>query len=336
MTINVEEAKKLEKTLSSNVDIVEILQKKYGKGNIMRLNSTSFDKVDVVPTGIATIDDKIFIVGGFPKGRITHIMGTESSCKTTLCLTAAAKAQKSGGQVAIIDLENALSKSWCETLGVDFDKLIVSQPDNAEIALDILHDLVESKQVDLIIVDSIDALVPQSILEGDFTDSNMGVVARLMSQALRKLTTIIRKSNTAVVFISQIRMKIGVVYGSPETFFGGNAIKFFSSIRLDMRVTTKIKDGEEIIGNYVKIKTIKNKLASPFKEFEVAFLYDKGFDAENDLIDTAIEKGIIVKAGSWFSYGDERIGQGRNNVKDWLDKNKELITEKVKNAKGGV
>lgn len=306
------------------------IEKNYGKGSVMRLGDAPVVKVDVIPTGSLSIDAAIGI-GGVPRGRILEIFGPESSGKTTLCLHIIAEAQKRGGNAAFIDAEHALDVNYARRLGVNVDELILSQPEYGEQALDILEQLVRSSALDIIIVDSVAALTPRAEIEGEMGDAQMGSHARLMSQAMRKITAVIGKSGTTVMFTNQLRSKIGVLYGNPETTTGGNALKFYASIRMDIRRRDVIKEGTEIIGNRVRVKIVKNKLAPPFKEVEFDVLYNEGISKLGDMIDVAIENDIVQKSGSWFSFSGERIGQGRESVKTYLKENADAF-EKVERA----
>ena len=307
------------------------IEKDYGKGAIMRLGSRDvLVPVSVIPTGALSIDAALG-VGGVPRGRVIEIYGPESGGKTTLTLHIIAEAQKLGGQAAFIDAEHALDPVYARKLGVDVDNLLVSQPDNGEQALEIAQKLIQSNAVDVIVVDSVAALVPRAELEGDMGDPQMGLQARLMSQALRKLTAIVSKSNTCLIFINQIREKIGVMFGNPETTTGGRALKFYSSIRLDIRRIQSIKEGDRVIGSRTRAKVVKNKVAAPFREAEFDILYGEGVSREGDLIDLGVEKGVLEKAGTWISYSGERLGQGRENVRIFLkehaDVRRKLETE---------
>jgi recombination protein RecA len=294
------------------------IEKDYGKGAIMRLGSRDvLVPVTVIPTGALSIDAALG-VGGVPRGRVIEIYGPESGGKTTLTLHIIAEAQRLGGQAAFIDAEHALDPVYARRLGVDVDNLLVSQPDNGEQALEIAQKLIQSNAVDVIVVDSVAALVPRAELEGDMGDPQMGLQARLMSQALRKLTAIVSKSNTCLIFINQIREKIGVMFGNPETTTGGRALKFYSSIRLDIRRIQSIKEGDRVIGSRTRAKVVKNKVAAPFREAEFDILYGEGVSREGDLIDLGVEKGVLEKAGTWISYSGERLGQGRENVRIFL------------------
>src|SRR5579872_414510 len=300
------------------------IEKDYGKGAIMRLGSRDvLVPVSVIPTGALSIDAALG-VGGVPRGRVIEIYGPESGGKTTLTLHIIAEAQKMGGQAAFIDAEHALDPVYARKLGVDVDNLLVSQPDNGEQALEIAQKLIQSGAVDVIMVDSVAALVPRAELEGDMGDPQMGLQARLMSQALRKLTAIVSKSHTCLIFINQIREKIGVMFGNPETTTGGRALKFYSSVRVDIRRIASIKDGDRVTGNRVKVKVVKNKMAAPFREAEFDILYGEGISREGDLIDLAASLNILEKSGSWFSFGGERIGQGRENARQFLKEHADI------------
>jgi len=303
----------------------EQINKQFGDGAIRRLGDTTTVDVELISSGALSLD--LALGGGYPKGRIIEIYGPESSGKTTLTLHAIAEIQKRGGTAAFIDAEHALDPSYARRVGVDTDNLLVSQPDNGEQALEIVETLVRSSAVDLVVVDSVAALVPQAEIEGEMGDSHMGLQARLMSQALRKLTGIINKSNTIVIFINQIRMKIGVMFGNPETTTGGNALKFYASVRLDIRRTGQIKSGEEIIGNRTKVKVVKNKIAPPFRAAEFDIMYNEGISKTGDVLDLAVLHGIVGKSGAWFDYKDAKIGQGREASKQYLAENKEVLAE---------
>jgi len=303
----------------------EQINKQFGDGAIRRLGDTTTVNVELVSSGSLSLD--IALGGGYPRGRILEIYGPESSGKTTLTLHAIAEIQKLGGTAAFIDAEHALDPSYARKLGVDTDNLLVSQPDNGEQALEIAETLVRSNAVDLVVVDSVAALVPQAEIEGEMGDSHMGLQARLMSQALRKLTGIINKSNTTVIFINQIRMKIGVMFGNPETTTGGNALKFYASVRLDIRRTGQIKNGEEIVGNRTKVKVVKNKIAPPFRVAEFDIMYNQGISKTGDVLDLAVLHNIVGKSGAWFDYADAKIGQGREASKAYLAKNPEVLAE---------
>ena len=314
------------------------IEKQFGKGSIMKLggDESSRARIPAVSTGSLELDIALGI-GGIPRGRITEIYGPESSGKTTLTLHAIAEAQKAGGVAAFVDAEHALDPIYARKLGVNIDDLLVSQPDTGEEALEITESLVRSGAVDIIVIDSVAALVPKAEIEGEMGDSHMGLQARLMSQALRKLTGIISKSNTSVIFINQIRMKIGVMFGSPETTTGGNALKFYSSIRLDIRRIETLKTGDEAIGNRVRVKVVKNKCAPPFKQAEFDIMYDKGISRAGGIVDLGVQFDIVKKSGTWYSYGDERIGQGRDNAKSYIEQNPKIgsdIERKIMIAAG--
>ena len=303
------------------------IEKQFGKGSVMRLGDSGVDTtMGVVSTGSLSLDIALG-VGGLPRGRVIEIYGPESSGKTTMALQVVAECQKLGGAAAFVDAEHALDPSYAEKLGVDIDDLLVSQPDTGEQALEITDMLVRSGAVDVVVVDSVAALTPKAEIEGDMGDSHMGLQARLMSQALRKLTGNIKRSNTMVVFINQIRMKIGVMFGSPETTTGGNALKFYASVRLDIRRIGAIKRGDEIIGNETRVKVVKNKVAPPFKQCEFEILYGEGSSREGELIDLGVKQGLIDKAGAWYSYNEERIGQGKDNVRGFLKEHPEMAAE---------
>ena len=302
------------------------IQRQFGKGSIMRLGSQGAENIPVIPTGALSLDIALG-VGGFPKGRVTEIYGPESSGKTTLALHVVAEAQNAGGTAAFIDAEHALDTSYAERLGVDVDNLLVSQPDFGEQALEIAEILIRSGGVDVIVIDSVAALVPRAEIDGAVGDSHMGLQARLMSQAMRKFTGVLNRSNTVLIFINQIRMKIGVMFGNPETTTGGNALKFYSSLRLDIRRIGQIKDGQDVIGNRTKVKVVKNKVAPPFKLAEFDIIYGEGISKIGDMLDLAVDMEIVDKSGSWYSYLDERIGQGRENAKKFLADLPEMCLE---------
>jgi len=303
------------------------IEKQFGKGAVMRMGDVSAVRdVDVISTGSLGLDVALGI-GGLPRGRVVEIYGPESSGKTTLTLQVIAEAQKAGGTAAFIDAEHALDPGYAEKLGVNVDELLVSQPDTGEQALEITDMLVRSGSIDVVVVDSVAALTPKAEIEGDMGDSHMGLQARLMSQALRKLTANIKRSNTMVIFINQIRMKIGVMFGNPETTTGGNALKFYASVRLDIRRTGAIKKGDEIIGNETRVKVVKNKMAPPFKQAEFQILYGEGISRQAELIDMGVQHGIVEKSGAWYSYGADRIGQGKDNVREFLKQNPDIATE---------
>jgi recombination protein RecA len=300
------------------------IEKQFGKGSILRLGSKdAIVPVSVISTGSISVDAALG-VGGFPRGRVIEIFGPESSGKTTIALQVVAEAQKKGGIAAFIDVEHALDPVYAKKLGVDIDNLLVSQPDYGEQALEITNTLTQSGQIDVLVVDSVAALVPKSELDGEMGDSHMGVQARLMSQALRKLTGIVSKSRTCLIFINQIREKIGVMFGNPETTTGGRALKFYSSVRVDIRRIAAIKDGEVVVGNRTKVKVVKNKVASPFREAEFDIIYGEGISKEGDLLDLGVAQNLVEKSGSWFSYKGERIGQGRENARQFLKDNPDI------------
>jgi recombination protein RecA len=302
------------------------IQKQFGKGSIMRLGSDETVDVPAIPTGSLSLDIATG-VGGVPRGRVTEIYGPESSGKTTLALHIIAEAQKRNGVAAFIDAEHALDITYAERLGVNVDDLLVSQPDYGEQALEIAEILIRSGSVDVIVIDSVAALVPKAELDGNIGDSHMGLQARLMSQALRKLSGTLNRTNTALIFINQIRMKIGVMFGNPETTTGGNALKFYSSLRLDIRRIAQLKDGQDVFGNRTKVKVVKNKVASPFKVAEFDIIYGEGISKIGDLLDLAVEHNIVEKSGAWYSYGGERIGQGRDNSRTFLKEHPEMTAE---------
>ena len=317
--VNAEKLKVLNSTL-------EKLEKSFGKGAIMRLGDSAIENVEVISTGSIALDAALG-VGGYPKGRIIEIFGPESSGKTTLAIHAIAEAQKMGGIAAFIDAEHAFDRFYAEKLGVDTANLLIAQPDNGEQALEIADNLIRSGAIDILVVDSVAALTPKSEIEGDMGDSKMGLQARLMSQAMRKLTATISKTKCCCIFINQLREKIGVMFGNPETTTGGNALKFYASVRLDIRRQSQIKDGDVASGNHVKVKVVKNKVAPPFRTAEFDILFGEGISRIGELIDIAVEKNIIKKSGSWFSYNDSKIGQGRDTVKQVLADNPELADE---------
>jgi len=310
------------------------LDKQFGKGTVMRLGENLSMDVDVIPTGIMTLD-RATGVGGVPRGRVIEIYGPESSGKTTVALTIIAEAQKNGGEAAFIDAEHALDPIYAKRLGVDIDSLLISQPDTGEQALEITEALVRSNALDVIVIDSVAALVPRQEIEGDMGDSHVGLQARLMSQALRKLTSVINKTKTTTIFINQLREKVGVMFGNPETTTGGRALKFYSSMRLDVRRSEALKNGTEIIGNKVKVKVVKNKVAPPFKDAEFDILYGEGISKNGMLLDLGVEAGIVEKSGAWYNYGEMRLGQGRENARMYLKDNPELakeIEEKIRDG----
>ncbi len=317
--VNAEKLKALQLTMDR-------LEKSYGKGIVMKMGDSPVQNIEVIPTGSLTLDIALGIKG-YPKGRVVEIYGPESSGKTTLTIHAIAECQKQGGIAAFIDAEHAFDPTYAAALGVDIDSLIISQPDNGEQALEIADNLIRSGAVDLLIVDSVAALTPKAEIEGEMGDSQMGLQARLMSKALRKLTSSIQKANCCTIFINQLRDKIGVMFGNPETTSGGNALKFYASIRIDIRRATQIKDGEEITGNRTRVKIVKNKVAPPFKKAEFDIMYGEGISKVGEIIDLAVDNEVIKKAGSWFSYGDTKLGQGRDAVKQLLLDNPELMNE---------
>jgi recombination protein RecA len=314
-----------DKTKAADVAMTQI-ERQFGKGAIMRLGERTKVNVDIISSGSVSLDAALGI-GGLPRGRIVEIYGPEASGKTTLALHVIAEAQKSGGLAAFVDAEHALDPTYAKNLGVDTVNLLVSQPDSGEQALEIVETLVRSGALDVIVIDSVAALVPRAEIEGEMGDSHMGLQARLMSQALRKLTGTVSKSNTCVVFINQVREKIGVMFGNPETTTGGRALKFYTSIRIDIRRIATIKEGQDIVGNRTKAKVVKNKLAPPFRDAEFDIMYSKGISKTGDILDLAVNNNIIQKSGTWFSYGDDRLGQGRENVKRYLEENEKLLTE---------
>lgn len=319
VNVNGEKLKALQLTLDK-------IEKGYGKGSIMRMGDSVIVDVPAISTGSIGLDVALGI-GGLPRGRVIEIYGPESSGKTTLAIHAIAEAQKAGGIAAFIDAEHAFDRFYAEKLGVDIENLLISQPDNGEQALEITDHLIRSGAVDIVVIDSVAALTPKAEIEGEMGDSKMGLQARLMSQALRKLTANINKTNTCCVFINQLREKIGVMFGNPETTTGGNALKFYASVRLDIRRTGQLKDGEEINGNRTKVKIVKNKLAPPFRKAEFDIMYGEGISKTGELVDLGVENDIIKKSGSWFSYGDTKLGQGRDAVKLLLADNQELADE---------
>ncbi|MCK9203459.1 MAG: recombinase RecA [Bacteroidales bacterium] len=317
--VNKEKVKALQLTLDK-------LEKTYGKGTIMRLGDHAIEAVEVISTGSIGLNFALGI-GGLPRGRVIEIFGPESSGKTTLALHAIAESQKTGGIAAFIDAEHAFDRFYAEKLGVDVENLLVSQPDNGEQALEITENLIRSGAIDIIVIDSVAALTPRSEIEGEMGDSKMGLHARLMSQALRKLTSTISKTATCCIFINQLREKIGIIFGNPETTTGGNALKFYASVRLDIRKQNQLKEGEEAVGNRVRVKVVKNKVAPPFRKAEFDIIYGEGISRPFEIIDIATENNIIKKSGSWFSYGDTKLGQGRDGVKKILQDNPELMDE---------
>ena len=331
MSVSVDKTKAVDSAMSQ-------IERQFGKGSIMKLGSRPIVDVPVISSGSIALDQALGI-GGFPRGRVVEIYGPESSGKTTLALHVVANAQKKGGIAAFIDAEHALDTVYAKQLGVNCDELLVSQPDTGEQALEIADMLLRSGAIDVLVIDSVAALVPRAEIEGEMGDAHMGLQARLMSQALRKLTGTIGKTNTCLVFINQIRMKIGVVFGNPETTTGGNALKFYASVRLDIRRVGSIKNGQEVVGNRTRVKVVKNKMAPPFKEAEFDIMYGQGISMVGDLLDIGVEAGIIDKSGAWYSYNGERIGQGRENVKTFLTDNADIylsIEERVRQAAGLV
>ncbi len=318
-SVNAEKLKALQMT-------IERLDKSFGKGSVMRMGDTAIEPMEVISSGSVAVDIALG-VGGYPKGRVIEIYGPESSGKTTMAIHAIAQVQKKGGIAAIIDAEHAFDRAYAESLGVDTNNLLISQPDNGEQALEIADNLISSGAVDLLIVDSVAALTPKAEIEGEMGDSKMGLHARLMSQALRKLTATISRSGCCVIFINQLREKIGVMFGNPETTTGGNALKFYASIRLDIRKIGQLKDGEEVFGNRTRVKVVKNKVAPPFRKAEFDIIFGKGISKTGEIIDLGVELNVIKKSGSWFAYGDTKLGQGRDGVKQLLEDNHELADE---------
>ncbi len=315
----------INKTKAIDMAVTQI-ERLFGKGSIMKLGEKPIEEVPVISTGSLSLDMALGI-GGLPKGRVIEIYGPEASGKTTLALHAVCETQKKDGVASFIDAEHALDVNYAKNIGVKTDELLISQPDTGEQALEIAEILVRSGAVDIIVIDSVAALVPKAEIEGDMGDAHMGLQARLMSQALRKLTATISKSMTTVIFINQIRQKIGIQFGNPETTTGGNALKFYSSIRLDIRRVSSIKDGQDVIGSRTRVKVVKNKLAPPFKEVEFDIIFGEGISRAGDVLDLGVDAGIIEKTGTWFSYGDIRLGQGRENAKDYLKKREDLLKE---------
>ena len=329
MSVAVDKGKAVDSAMSQ-------IERQFGKGSIMKLGSRPIVDIPVISTGSIALD-KALGIGGFPRGRVVEVYGPESSGKTTLALHAVANAQQAGGIAAFIDAEHALDEAYARRLGVNCDELLVSQPDTGEQALEIADMLLRSGAIDVIVIDSVAALVPRAEIEGEMGDAHMGLQARLMSQALRKLTGTIGKTNTCLIFINQIRMKIGIVFGNPETTTGGNALKFYASVRLDIRRTGSIKNGQDVVGNRTRVKVVKNKMAPPFKEAEFDIMYGEGISTVGDLLDIGAETGIIEKSGAWYSYEGERIGQGRENVKNFLKDNPDIcatINQRVRESVG--
>ncbi|MCQ2217666.1 MAG: recombinase RecA [Paludibacteraceae bacterium] len=330
MSENTEEIKEKAKPSIEKLKALQLamekIEKDHGKGTIMKLGDNKVDDIPVISTGSIGLDMALG-VGGYPRGRVIEIYGPESSGKTTLAIHAIAEAQKNGGIAAIIDAEHAFDRFYAEKLGVDVENLLISQPDNGEQALEIADQLIRSSAVDIVVIDSVAALTPKAEIEGDMGDSKMGLQARLMSQALRKLTGSINKTNTTCIFINQLRDKIGVMFGNPETTTGGNALKFYASVRLDIRKIGQIKDGEDVIGNQTRVKIIKNKVAPPFRKAEFDIMFGEGISHTGELIDLGVELGVVKKSGSWFSYGESKLGQGRDATKLCLRDNPELAAE---------
>jgi len=310
---------------------VDQIEKQFGKGSIMRLGDAHKVNVETVSSGSLSLD--LALGGGIPRGRIVEIYGPESSGKTTVCLHVVAEVQKNGGTAAYVDAEHALDPSYAARLGVNIDNLLISQPDSGEQALEVVETLVRSNAVDIIVVDSVAALVPQAEIEGDMGDAHMGLQARLMSQALRKLTGVISRSKTTVIFVNQLRMKIGVMFGNPETTTGGNALKFYASVRMDIRRISQIKAGDEVIGNRARVKVVKNKIAPPFREAEFDIMYNQGISKEGDVLDLAVAGDIVNKSGAWFEYNGEKIGQGREAAKNYLKDNPKVLEEVSKKVR---
>lgn len=307
---------------------VDAIEKQFGKGSIMRLGDAHKIDVETIPTGSISLD--LALGGGIPKGRIIEIYGPESSGKTTVCLHAVAEVQKSGGTAAYVDAEHALDPAYAKRLGVDIDSLLISQPDSGEQALEVVETLVRSNAVDIVVIDSVAALVPQAEIEGDMGDAHMGLQARLMSQALRKLTGVISRTKCTVVFVNQLRMKIGIMFGNPETTTGGNALKFYATVRMDIRRTSQIKSGDQIIGNHCRIKVVKNKVAPPFREAEFDIMYNEGISREADVIDLASANNVVDKSGAWYEYKGQKIAQGREAAKQYLRDNPKVLEQIAK------
>jgi len=328
----VEANKEKLKALQMTIDRME---KSYGKGAVMKLGDNAIEKVDVIPSGSLGIDLALG-VGGYPKGRVVEIYGPESSGKTTLAIHAIAEVQRQGGIAAIVDAEHAFDRYYAENLGVDTENLFISQPDNGEQALEIAENLIRSGAIDLLVVDSVAALTPRAEIEGEMGDSQVGLQARLMSKALRKLTGAISKTGCCCIFINQLREKIGVMFGNPETTTGGNALKFYSSVRIDIRRSTQIKDGDTVMGNRTRVKIVKNKVAPPFAKAEFDIMYGRGISKSGEILDLAVELGLVKKSGSWFSYGDTKLGQGRDAVKSLIEDNPELMEELEEKLKAEI
>lgn len=313
---------------------VSQIEKQFGTGSIMRLGDSHKVNVETTPTGSLSLD--IALGGGIPKGRVIEIYGPESSGKTTVCLHAVAEVQKAGGTAAFVDAEHALDPAYAKRLGVDIDKLLISQPDSGEQALEVVETLVRSNAVDIIVIDSVAALVPQAEIEGDMGDAHMGLQARLMSQALRKLTSVISRTKCTVVFVNQLRMKIGIMFGNPETTTGGNALKFYASIRMDIRRLAQIKSGDEVIGNHVRVKVVKNKVAPPFREAEFDIMYNQGISTEGDVLDLAANHEVVVKSGAWYEYQGQKIAQGREAAKQYLKDNPKVLEKIAKETRAAI
>lgn len=328
-SVRIEDAEEKKKALASALEKVE---KDFGAGAIMRMGDNAVQDIEAISTGSIGIDYALG-VGGLPRGRITEIFGPESSGKTTLALHVIAEAQKEGGVCAIIDAEHAFDRFYAEKLGVDTNELLISQPDNGEQALEIAEKLINSGAIDVLVIDSVAALTPKAEIEGEMGDKNMGLHARLMSQAMRKLTGTISRTRTCCIFINQLRQKIGISFGNPETTTGGNALKFYATVRIDIRPTSTIKDGEDTIGRVARIKVVKNKVAPPFMRAEVDLMFGEGMSKEGEVLDLAVELNIVKKSGAWFSYGDRKLGNGRDNVKKYLKENKELMAELEKKVR---
>ena len=334
-----EKAKEVTKPSNEKLKALQLamdkIEKDHGKGTIMKMGDNKVEEVPVISTGSIGLDMALG-VGGFPRGRVIEIFGPESSGKTTLAIHAIAEAQKAGGIAAIIDAEHAFDRFYAEKLGVDVENLLISQPDNGEQALEIADQLIRSSAIDVVVIDSVAALTPKAEIEGDMGDSKMGLQARLMSQALRKLTGSINKTNTTCIFINQLRDKIGVMFGNPETTTGGNALKFYASIRIDIRKIGQLKDGEDVVGNQTRVKIVKNKMAPPFRKAEFDIMFGEGISKTGEIIDLGTENGIIKKSGSWYSYGESKLGQGRDAAKDCLRDNPELAEEIEMKVRGAI